>query len=56
MLFQQRHGETEEEAVDVEGDGEHYEHYAWAGNPRIRASAMMDGRCRVLGGDAWCDG
>ncbi|XP_041358421.1 E3 ubiquitin-protein ligase Rnf220-like isoform X2 [Gigantopelta aegis] len=36
-------GECEDEPVDVEGDGEQYEEYTWAGQTRIRATTMLEG-------------
>jgi hypothetical protein len=43
-VFQQRHGDGEEEQVDVEGDGgECYEEYTWAGQTRVRATTMLEG-------------
>lgn len=41
-LCNQRH-EGEEEPVDVEGDGEQYEEYTWAGQTRIRATTLLEG-------------
>ena len=29
--------------MDVEGDGEQYEEYTWAGQTRIRATTMLEG-------------
>ncbi|KAJ8306520.1 hypothetical protein KUTeg_017065 [Tegillarca granosa] len=35
--------DNEDETVDVEGDGEQYEEYEWAGQTRIRATTMLEG-------------
>lgn len=40
--FLQR-GEVEDEPVDVEGDGEQFEEYTWAGQTRVRATTMLQG-------------
>ncbi|XP_070194130.1 E3 ubiquitin-protein ligase Rnf220-like, partial [Littorina saxatilis] len=44
ICLKKRHGEGgEEEPVDVEGDGDQYEEYTWAGQTRIRATTMLEG-------------
>ncbi|XP_033737234.1 E3 ubiquitin-protein ligase Rnf220-like [Pecten maximus] len=38
-----KRNEIEDEPVDVEGDGDTYEEYTWAGQTRIRATTMLQG-------------
>ncbi|ESO86621.1 hypothetical protein LOTGIDRAFT_128647 [Lottia gigantea] len=42
-LCLKRRGDLEDEPVDVEGDGEQYEEYTWAGQTRIRATSLLEG-------------
>ncbi|KAK7482686.1 hypothetical protein BaRGS_00026095, partial [Batillaria attramentaria] len=42
-LKKQRQQEGEEEPVDVEGIGDQYEEYTWAGQTRIRATTLLEG-------------
>lgn len=38
-----RHLGGDDEEVDVEGDGETFEEYEWAGQRRVRATSMLIG-------------
>ncbi|XP_067679871.1 E3 ubiquitin-protein ligase Rnf220-like isoform X1 [Haliotis asinina] len=41
--YQTRGDLGEDEPVDVEGDGDQYEEYTWAGQTRVRATTMLQG-------------